>query len=114
MNLSDEIYLDDDNRKDTSYTKDKGDPVIIDVLRLVFPQHYSLDDMRDAYVNGKKIGFEMGMDRGGVFGRTMELQQNLQDNNEKQFYEDFLKLCEKHNIRITYHPTKGLCFTNLR
>lgn len=114
MKLADEIYLEKDNETDPSYVPDKSDPGLINALRLIFPNKYSLDDMRHAYLTGKKIGYEMGIYKGSPEGRMVELSTNMQDKNEKEFYDKFLELCVKHNIRITYHPQRGMCFENLR
>ena len=110
MNLAEEIYINEDDRKDTSY-QDKEN-----VLTLMFGWliKYSKSDMRDAFLNGKRCGFEMGIEYSSNQAQMIQLFENITNPRDKEFYDKFITLCKEYNIRISYHPGKGMMFERLR
>ena len=112
MNQFEKNYINHDNEKDSSFKSD-DDGALIMFLSSIFPRKYRLSDMRDAYISGKTIGFEIGLNSNSQNGRELQLSNNITNSLEKEFYDNFLSLCKKYDIRISYHPLRGLCFEKL-
>lgn len=68
---------------------------------------------RQAYESGMRIGYYQGCYSHSSEGMLFTLHVNITNEIEKAFYNEFIKLCEKYNIGITYHPTEGLKFIRL-
>ncbi len=108
MNPVEKNYIDEDNRKDTSFQEE------VTFLSIISGGHrYSTDDMREMWCRAKELGFELGLNYNSPHGQIMQLTNNITDPREKEFYDQFLALCQKYNVRISYHPLRGMCFEKL-
>ena len=110
MNIVEETYIENDNSKDTSYQDEEN------FLTLMFGwmMKYDKSEMREAWLNGKKCGFEMGLYYNSNEGQMLQLSNNITNPKDKEFYDKFIALCNEYNIRITYHPQKGMTFEKLK
>ena len=107
MDIVAKQYLDDQNKGDTAFT---GPGTL---MQLFFGGGYSQKEMRDTWFLGIEHGFELGIDYGSPKGRILQLTNNIENENDAEFFKKFLAICQEHNVRITYHPRKGMVFEQL-
>jgi hypothetical protein len=74
---------------------------------------YSFGDVRNAYFNGLTKGFHEGKQFTTNSSTMLHLSHSANTENEKQFYESFLELCDKHNLGIHFDPLNGMGFRKL-
>jgi len=109
MNIVEKIYIENDNSKDTSY-QDKENFLTLMFGGIKFTQ----SEVRDAWLNGKRCGFEIGLHYNSNQGQMLQLSNNITNPKDKEFYDKFITLCNEYNIRISYHPEKGMIFEKLK
>lgn len=105
MNAEDNNYIEGFLKEDTSHS-------YTNVIHELFVS-YSRTDMRKSFQTGVRVGFEQGIYKSKPENRILQLENICKNNNDKEFYDKFMKLCQEYNIRIEYHPEEGMIFTNL-
>lgn len=100
----DEFYIKDFLRTDTSF-RNSG--------FAGFFSRYKQSDLRDAHEIAVRIGFDLGIERGSPDRRIIELGTKVRHEKDKEFYTKFIKLCTDYNVRIKFHPMKGMVFEDL-
>lgn len=114
MDINLQQILFESNRNDNSYNEKV---TFIELLLRPFGKKYHKSDMRQAYLAGKEIGFEMAYYLGSPKGQELQLRGNVDkdpDPDHVKFYDKFLDLCNEYNVSIQYHPSYGMTLTQLR
>lgn len=73
------------------------------------PIRYKQDAVREIWFQAIELGMERGLDMASLDGQLIDINNNFQNDNQKKFYNEFLKLAEKYNCAIQYHPRYGMC-----
>ena len=58
--------------------------------------------LREAYLSGKSIGFELGVKHSSHIGQIRVLRSEIKNPQEEEFYNKFLALCNEYNLGINY------------
>jgi hypothetical protein len=74
---------------------------------------YSQSEVREIWFKAIALGMQEGLRMGSLEGQRIEITNNIQNSRHKEFYENFLKLAQKYNCAIQYHPTEGMCVVDL-
>ncbi len=74
---------------------------------------YKQHEVRNAYENAIKRGFELATDYWDENSRTEQLKDNSGNHNHDLFFRRFYRLCTEHNVRIQYRSDIGMCFEQL-
>lgn len=93
---------------DTSFTE-KNDFL----TSLMGRAKYSQPEVRKIWQQGIKVGIETGLNAASTEGQMIELQENIQTEAQKEFFNKFNALCSEFNVGIRYHPLVGLQFFQL-
>lgn len=110
MNPKEKKFLEDFKNADKSF---REKPMFLETLLHPFGEHYTNTQLKEIFHSGINVGFEQGLYYNKPEQQKFQLENNCEDQNKKDFYEKFLKLCKEHNIRITYHPDEGMKFEDL-
>lgn len=84
-------------------------------LSLLFGGHaFTQNEMRDTWFMGIRRGLEIGLNKASLEGQKIEIRNNIVNDRHKEFYNEFLKLSERHKCQIQYHPSHGMCVVDLK
>ena len=95
-----EIAMLDQRTHDKSFT-DKG-------LFGMTPK-FSQSEVREIWLSGIKYGMEQGLYMASLEGQRININNNIKNERQKEFYNKFLELANKYECAIQYHPSEGMC-----
>jgi len=76
---------------------------------LGFTKNYSQAEVRDIWFQGIELGINTGLNMATLEGQRIEIDNNIQNERHRLFYDEFLKLSTEYNCAIQYHPELGMC-----
>jgi hypothetical protein len=80
------------------------------MLSLLFGGHkYTQSEAREIWFSGIAVGLEEGLRRASLEGQRIQINSNMQNERQKEFYEKFLRLAQEYKCQIQYHPHFGMC-----
>ena len=107
MNLRVEHIFKEEMKDDTSFQEKDS------TLNLLFGNNkYSKQEMRETWNRGIKHGIEIGLRKASLEGQKIELNNNITNQNHKEFLEKFYQLANEYKCAIQYHPKYGMIIIN--
>ena len=107
MNLRVEHIFKEEMKGDTSFQEKDS------TLNLLFGNNkYSKQEMRETWDRGIKHGIEIGLRKASLEGQKIELNNNITNQNHKEFLEKFYQLANEYKCAIQYHPKYGMIIIN--
>ena len=107
MNLRVEHIFKEEMKDDTSFQEKDS------TLNLLFGNNkYSKQEMRETWDRGIKHGIEIGLRKASLEGQKIELNNNITNQNHKEFLEKFYQLANEYKCAIQYHPKYGMIIIN--
>ena len=107
MNLRIEHIFKEEMKDDTSFQEKDS------TLNLLFGNNkYSKQEMRETWDRGIKHGIEIGLRKASLEGQKIELNNNITNQNHKEFLEKFYQLANEYKCAIQYHPKYGMIIIN--
>ena len=74
---------------------------------------YNQVDVREIWFQGITVGLSEGLRIASLDGQKIDIMNSCKNERHKEFYNEFLKLSEKYNCAIQYHPVDGMCIIDL-
>jgi hypothetical protein len=107
MNLRVEHIFKEEMKDDTSFQEKDS------TLNLLFGNNkYSKQEMRETWDRGIKHGIEIDLRKASLEGQKIELNNNITNQNHKEFLEKFYQLANEYKCAIQYHPKYGMIIIN--
>jgi Tat protein secretion system quality control protein TatD with DNase activity len=110
MNPVENKFIEDFKRSDKSFSEKS---TFLELFIHPFGRKYTNSELKEIFHSGINVGFQQGLYYNKPEYQRLQMNNNCKDENQKEFYEKFLKLCQEHNIRIIYHPLEGMMFEDL-
>ena len=107
MDLRVEHIFKEEMKGDTSFQEKDS------TLNLLFGNNkYSKQEMRETWDRGIKHGIEIGLRKASLEGQKIELNNNITNQNHKEFLKKFYQLANEYKCAIQYHPKYGMIIIN--
>ena len=74
---------------------------------------YTQEETRNVWFEGIRHGIEIGLRKASLSGQIIEINNNIQNPKEKEFYDEYIKLAQKYDCAIQYHPKFGMKVVNV-